>query len=219
MPWLSLSLLICKMGTVVLSSMAVVLLNYIKQVFWMWQVVGTQRMVDVYYNQRIQKRASCSPWARIQPHSLFVRRSHKSHDSPSCRPQEDGVGTGSELWQACTVSSRTSLLLVLPAQRAQHLGNTAVSVPQASLALRLGGASSLSRSQAPGDGNQGPWELLLLWWKEDRGSRRGSARARRWHTQNPNPALRLALIPTLSSVPGRGGVGLSQHMPTWRAVT
>ena len=111
------------------------------------------------------------------------------------------------------------LLLILPAQRAQHLGNTAVSVPQTSLALRLGGASSLSRSQAPGDGNQGPWELLLLWWKEDRGFRRGSARARRWHTQNPNPALRLALIPTLSSVPGRGGVGLSQHMPTWRAVT
>ena len=102
-------------------------------------------MVDVYYNQRIQKRASCPPWARIQPHSVFVRRSHKSRDSTSCRPQDDGVGTGSELWQACTFSSRTSLLPILPAQRAQHLGNTAAPVPQTSLALRLGGASSLSR--------------------------------------------------------------------------
>lgn len=72
-------------------------------------------------------------------------------------------------------------------------------------------------SQALGDGNQGPWELLLLWWKEEGGSPGGSARARRWHAQNPNPALRLTLLPTLSSFPGRGG-GLSQHMPTWQSL-
>lgn len=131
-------------------------------------------MVDVYYNQRIQKRASCPPWARIQTHSLFVRRSHKSHDRPSCCPQEDGVGTGSELWQACTFSSRTSpspvLLTVLPTQRAQHLGNTAVPVPQTSQALTWEEPPPFPESQALGDGNQGAWELLLLWWKEDGGS-------------------------------------------------
>ena len=142
-------------------------------------------MVDVYYNQRIQKRASCPPWARIQTHSLFVRRSHKSHDSPSCCPQEDGVGTGPELWQACTFSSRTSpspiLLTVLPTQRAQHLGNTAVPVPQTSQALHLGGASSISRitgswRREPGTLGAPPALVEGRWRLSG-----GSARARSWH--------------------------------------
>lgn len=69
-------------------------------------------MHDVYYNQRIQKQASCPPWASIQLHGLFAHRSHKSHDTPSCRPWEDGVGTALSAGRLCLLSQ--SLPLACP---------------------------------------------------------------------------------------------------------
>ena len=80
-------------------------------------------MHDVYCNQRIQKQASCPPWASIQLHGLFAHRSHKSHDTPSCRPWEAGVGTGSELWQA--VPSLPEPLSCLPSQPAVGTADSA----------------------------------------------------------------------------------------------
>lgn len=80
-------------------------------------------MHDVYCNQRIQKQASCPPWASIQLHGLFAHRSHKSHDTPSCRPWEAGVGTGSELWQA--VPSLPEPLSRLPSQPAVGTADSA----------------------------------------------------------------------------------------------
>ena len=44
-----------------------------------------------------------------RPASQFVRRSRKSHDSPSCSPWEDGVGMGSELWQLHPLSENLPL--------------------------------------------------------------------------------------------------------------
>lgn len=97
---LSLSLLLCKIKIAPLTLLIIVLVNRVKQVIRVWQTVDTQWLIDVYYNQRAPKQASRLPWAGVQLHSWFARRSHKSHDIPSCRSWEDGVGTGSELWQA-----------------------------------------------------------------------------------------------------------------------
>lgn len=72
-------------------------------------------MRGVDYNQRMPKPASCPPWASIQLHGLFAHRSHKSHDTPSCRPWGDGVGTGSGLWRAVPSLPQSPALPALPA--------------------------------------------------------------------------------------------------------